>query len=62
MSIPRKGHQVSNHMRATANVKALNIALKQNKPPKIHHSDRRSQYIYNENIKILNDNQVFVYP
>ena len=54
------GHQVSNHMRATANVKALNIALKHNKPPKIHHSDRGSQYIYNAYIKILNDNQVLI--
>lgn len=54
------GHQVSNHMRATANVKALNMALKQNKPPKIHHPDRGAQYIYNEYVKILNDNQVLI--
>lgn len=48
------GHQVSDHMRATANVKALQIALKGNKAPEIHHSDRGSQYIYNEYISLLN--------
>lgn len=47
-------------MRATANAKALNTALKQNKPPKVHHSDRGAQYIYNEYVKILNDNQTLI--
>lgn len=50
------GYQVSNHMRATANSKALEMALKDNKPPMIHHSDRGSQYTYKEYIKTLKDN------
>lgn len=51
------GHQVSTHMRATANIKALTMALRQYRPPKIHHSDRGGQYIYGEYIKLLNDNR-----
>ncbi len=47
------GHQVSDHMRATANVKALTMALKEHHAPKIHHSDRGSQYIYKEYINLL---------
>ena len=50
------GYQVSNHMRATANSKALEMALRNNKPPMIHHSDRGSQYTYKEYIKTLKDN------
>ena len=50
------GYQVSNHMRATANSKALEIALKDNKAPMIHHSERGSQYRYKEYIKTLKDN------
>jgi len=51
------GHQLSNHMRATANVKALGMALKQHTAPKIHHSDRGSQYIYKDYIKMLKENK-----
>lgn len=40
------GYKLSNHMRAEANVKALELALQNHEPPKIHHSDRGSQYIY----------------
>lgn len=40
------GYQVSDHMRASANVAALEMALKSHPPPTIHHSDRGSQYIY----------------
>ena len=40
------GYQVSDHMRASANVAALEMALKNHPPPKIHHSDRGSQYTY----------------
>jgi transposase InsO family protein len=47
------GYQVSDHMRATANMKALQMALKGNKAPDIHHSDRGSQYTYNEYISLL---------
>ena len=50
------GYAVSDHMRATANVKALKMALKQHPPPKIHHSDRGSQYIYKDYISLLENN------
>ncbi len=51
------GYQISNHMRATANVRALKMALRSNAAPMVHHSDRGGQYIYKEYIKILNDNK-----
>jgi len=51
------GYKVSNHMRATANVKALEMALRSNSAPMIHHSDRGGQYIYKEYIKVLKDNK-----
>ncbi|PCI06732.1 MAG: integrase [Flavobacteriaceae bacterium] len=50
------GYQVSGHMRAAANVMAMNMALKNNKAPLIHHSDRGAQYIYKQYIKLLKDN------
>ena len=50
------GYKVSNHMRATANLKALEMALKHNKAPMIHHSDRGAQYIYKEYINLLKFN------
>ena len=40
------GYAVSDHMRGTANLKALRMALRENKAPRIHHSDRGSQYTY----------------
>lgn len=39
------GFAVSDHMRASANVKALKMACSRRKNPMIHHSDRGSQYI-----------------
>jgi len=51
------GYQISNNMRATANVKALKMALRSNTAPMIHHSDRGAQYIYKEYIKALHDNK-----
>jgi transposase InsO family protein len=51
------GYQVSDNMRATANVKAMQMALVKYKAPKIHHSDRGSQYGYGEYIKLLKDNK-----
>ena len=51
------GYKVSDHMRATANMDALKMALKHHKAPEIHHSDRGSQYVYNEYIKLLKDNR-----
>ena len=50
------GYNVSNHMRATANVKALKMAFKFHNAPKIHHSDRGSQYIYKDYISLLREN------
>lgn len=50
------GYDVSDNMRATANIRALNMALKYHKPPDIHHSDRGSQYIYSKYIKLLKKN------
>lgn len=50
------GYQVSDHMRASANVKALRMALKDHPPPKIHHSDRGSQYTYGEYLDLLKQN------
>jgi hypothetical protein len=47
------GYQVSDHMRASANVQALNMALQNNPAPEIHHSDRGSQYTYKEYLAIL---------
>ena len=40
------GYTVSDNMRATANLKALEMALVSYKAPLIHHSDRGGQYIY----------------
>ncbi len=51
------GYQISNHMRATANISALNQALRENKAPLIHHSDRGSQYICKEYVELLKVNQ-----
>jgi putative transposase len=50
------GYTVSDNMRATANVKALEMALLNHKAPLIHHSDRGSQYNYSEYIKLLETN------
>ncbi|MDT0645012.1 DDE-type integrase/transposase/recombinase, partial [Zunongwangia sp. F363] len=47
------GYQVSDHMRATANMKAMKMALKGNDAPQIHHSDRGSQYTYKKYIDLL---------
>lgn len=54
------GYHVADHMRATANVEALQMAIKQYGPPQIHHSDRGSQYIYSEYLKLLKENKVKV--
>ncbi|NJW53979.1 integrase core domain-containing protein, partial [Salinimicrobium oceani] len=40
----------------TANIKALKMALKDNKAPKIHHSDRGSQYTYKSYVDLLKAN------
>ncbi len=52
------GYQLSDNMRATANEKAIKMALKTYKAPAIHHSDKGSQYTSNKYIKILKDNTI----
>lgn len=47
------GYCVSDSLRARANVKALKMAFKDYKPPKIHHSDRGSQYTAKDYIEML---------
>lgn len=51
------GYSISDHMRATANVNALKMALKHHKAPKVHHSDRGSQYTYKPYIALLKQNR-----
>lgn len=50
------GYKVSDHMRATANLKALQMALKRHPAPLIHHSDRGSQYTYGQYLALLKRN------
>ncbi len=50
------GYAVSDHMRAEANIRALKMALKRHKAPKIHHSDRGSQYVCKKYLEILKSN------
>jgi transposase InsO family protein len=50
------GYKVSDHMRASANVQALKMALRHHTPPAIHHSDRGSQYTYKAYTALLNQN------
>jgi transposase InsO family protein len=47
------GYSVSDHMRASANVMALKMALRDHMAPKIHHSDRGSQYTYKQYVDML---------
>ena len=51
------GYAVTENMRATANVKALQMALASYKAPLIHHSDRGGQYVYSEYIALLESNK-----
>lgn len=51
------GYEVSDNMRATANMKAMQMALGKYKAPLIHHSDRGGQYIYGAYIQLLKDNK-----
>ena len=50
------GYKVSDNMRAQANVDALQMALKTNDAPLVHHSDRGGQYIYKEYTALLRKN------
>jgi transposase InsO family protein len=51
------GYEVSNSLRASANMRAMEMALLNYKAPKIHHSDRGGQYIYKPYINLLKDNK-----
>ncbi len=48
------GYEVSRDMRASANVRALTRALKGHAAPRIHHSDRGSQYTAAQYLALLN--------
>lgn len=52
------GFEVSDHMRASANVKALKKAIGVHGPPHYHHSDHGSQYGYKEYLKLLKVNNI----
>ena len=52
------GYQVSDHMRATANINAMKMALKEHKAPLVHHSDRGSQYICTDYINLLKEGNI----
>lgn len=54
------GYKVSDNMRAAANLSALKMALQNNKAPKIHHSDRGSQYSYGKYIDLLKLNKTII--
>jgi transposase InsO family protein len=47
-------------MRATANKAALEMALKENGSPKIHHSDRGSQYVSRDYLELLKSNNIAI--
>jgi len=50
------GYSITDHMRGSANVAALQMALKKHTAPKIHHSDRGSQYTYKGYTDLLKNN------
>ena len=54
------GWEVADSLRAEANIRALKMALKHRPAPKIHHSDRGSQYIDNRYLKLLAEHNVAV--
>ena len=54
------GYQVSDSLRATANVRALRMAVKQNGWPMIHHSDKGSQYVYKPYVESLEANNSLI--
>lgn len=47
------GYRLSGHMRATANIEALQMAIRQHGAPQIHHSDRGSQYTSTAYLQLL---------
>lgn len=59
-----KGYAVSDHMRAEANIKALQMAFQSSRGQDlgmlIHHSDRGSQYVDRDYQKLLNDRGIHI--
>lgn len=47
------GYQLSDNLRAEANLKALRMALKKHPPPIYHHSDKGVQYTYKAYVELL---------
>ena len=58
------GYAVDKHLHAQANIRALQMALKNAKASSlkglIHHSDRGSQYIHKEYLKMLKEHEIQV--
>lgn len=56
------GYQVSDHLRAEANMAALRMALRAKNPDEglIHHSDRGSQYTSDDYMELLDKNGIIV--
>ena len=54
------GYAVSDHLRAEANLRALKMALANHGAPRIHHSDRGSQYIDKTYTGLLRDHNVYI--
>ena len=52
------GYAVSDNLRVEANARALKMAIKSHGAPKIHHSDRGSQYIAKQYVRLLIENGV----
>ena len=54
------GYAVSDHLRAQANLRALKMALTHHGAPRIHHSDRGSQYIDKTYTQLLASHDVHI--
>lgn len=54
------GYQITDNMRTAANIKALRMALVNNQPPLIHHSDRGSQYGSKEYTQYLLNHKIHI--
>lgn len=57
-----RGYQVSDHLRAEANIKALRMAIREAETVKdlIHHSDRGSQFVDNDYRDILKQKDIHI--
>lgn len=56
------GYQVSDHLRAEANMAALRMALRAEKPAEglVHHSDKGCQHTSDDYLKLLHENGIIV--